>query len=157
MALHTQAYRARDFLKEHPLGTLATLSKDRVPELSVVYFFLDTDFNCFFITKTSTRKFENINNNPTGTLMVADEDSLTSVELYGTIEIVMEPTEIARIITEFQNIASVRKFDYWVPPLSQVEGNQFAVCKLKPSVMHFKNFATKLDSPDMPAQFSFTP
>ncbi len=135
----------KDFLKTHPLGTLATIGADGLPEMSVLYFFIDDTLSCYFVTKTATRKFDNITTNQNGAIIVYDESSLTSVELAGTLSVLTDAHEVLHCITEFQKIASTQKLDYWVPPASQIDGTQFAACKLTPRVAYFKDFATKVD------------
>lgn len=148
---------ALNFLQEHPLGTLATTNEKGTPELAAVYFFTEKNFTCYFVTKAHTRKLKNIEIHPDASLLSYDEELLYSVEVSGEATIVRDPLEIAQAIERFQEIASARHAQYWIPPISQLQAGQYIVCKLLPSEVHIYSYATDLQSSDLPQHLSFTP
>ena len=148
---------ALNFLQDHPLGTLSTINEVQSPELAAVYFIADKDFSCVFITKVGTRKFKNITTNPSASLLSYSEELLYSVEVAGEVEVLKDTLEIAKAIEAFQEVASARHAQYWIPPVSQLQAGQYAVCKLVPTVVHIHSYATDLDSDALPRQLSFRP
>ena len=57
---------ALKFLKEKQLAVVSTVSAEGKPESATVLYFIDDDFNFYFITRRNTRKFGNLqstNNN----------------------------------------------------------------------------------------------
>ena len=146
---------ARLFLRNHPLGTLATMGEDGMPQLAAVYFLPEDDFTCFFVTKESTRKYANISRQPIATFLSFDESALVSIELTGSVALVTDLAEVAKAITAFQKLAETRSAGYWVPPVSKVAGSQFVVCKLVPTMVNFNNFSLRSDEQGIPQQMSF--
>ena len=124
---------ALNFLEEHTLGTLATINSRGIPNLATVFFFVDKDFSCYFITKENTRKLENIQEREVSTLLCSSEDDLTSIELMGATEILTDTLSIVKIIERFQELVLNRKAGYWVPPISQLNAGQYVVCKFIPN------------------------
>ena len=148
---------ALNFLQEHPLGTLSTINEAHVPELAAVYFIAHKDFSCLFVTKVGTRKFKNVAAHPSASLLTYDEELLYSVEVTGEVEILHEALEVAQAIEQFQEVASARHAQYWIPPVSQLQAGQYAVCKLAPKAVHVHSYATDLESDALPRQLSFKP
>lgn len=148
---------AWNHLQEHPLGTLATINKMGLPELATVYLFVENDFTCYFVTKTSTRKFQNLLMHADASILSYDENELTSVELAGKVEVITDASTIIPIIEKFQHVVSDRKAGYWIPPISQLDAGQYAVCKLVPTAVQVHIFAKKPNDPLLPKQLSFNP
>jgi len=148
---------ALNFLQEHPLGSLATINEQGSPELAAVYFYTEKDFSSYFVTKANTRKLANITQHPLTSLLSYDEELLYSVELTGIAELLRDPAAVSQAIEKFQMIAASRHAQYWIPPISQLQAGQYVVCMLKPEAVHVHNYATDLQSSDLPQQLSFKP
>ncbi len=146
-----------DFLREYPLGALATVGSMGVPEVTTIYFHAQKDFSIYFVTKKETRKVKNVLRRPQASLLTFDEAKLTSAELIGRVEMVNDALEFAQTIEKFHNIVSKRKAGNFVPPIAQIEAGQYVACKLIPTTIHFKKFAHKLNDKVFPRQVSFSP
>jgi uncharacterized pyridoxamine 5'-phosphate oxidase family protein len=142
---------ALHFLKDHPIGVLATLGAENVPELSTIYFFIQSDFLCYFVTKTETRKYHNFLAKQKATLLAYDEEKLATVEMSGEVETVTDIVKATEIIESFQDLVLSRKVGYWVPPIAQLERGNYAVCRLVPATVRFHQFASPQgdDKPDL--------
>lgn len=147
--------RVKTFLERNPLGTLATLAPDGRVALATLFFLKGEGLMSFFVTKTTTRKYENILKNPQGTVLVSNVEELTTLELSGRIEVVTDSATIIDTITRFQALAQKSKAGYWVPPASQVIGDQFVVCKHIPDHVDFKQFSTENDVSTTPRYILF--
>lgn len=148
---------ALNFLQGNPLGALATLNREGLPDVSAIYFFTEKDFTCYFVTKSDTRKYQNCLKNPNVTLLSFSEKDLISVEINGTVETVVDTLEVARSVERFQDRVSTRKAGYWIPPISQLKAGSYVVCKLIPTVIRFNNFAANIQDPSVPVQVIFKP
>lgn len=149
---------ALNFLQSNPLGALATINASNIPDVSAIYFFVEKDFSCYFVTKVETRKFKNSVDKKVATLLSFDEEALVSAEVTGLVEVIAEQSEVSRIIEAFQALASARKAHYWVPPISLLTAGQYVVCKLVASRVTFSNFSSNADKPESAAhQVSFNP
>jgi len=83
-----QAYTARqqrifNFLNEHHAGVLSSVTPDNNPHGVVVYYAIDHDFRIHILTKTGTRKYENLVHNDHAMLTVFDPDTQTTAQVSG--------------------------------------------------------------------------
>jgi uncharacterized pyridoxamine 5'-phosphate oxidase family protein len=148
---------ALNFLQDNPLGVLSTINGSHFPEMAPIYFFVESDFSCSFLTKTNTRKFRNLSENEKAALLTFSEETLTTVEVQGRLSTEHDPLRIAQILEAFAALALSRKGAYWVPPVSQIENGAFAVCTLKAEGVLYTSYATELADPGVPRQLSFRP
>lgn len=131
---------AFQFLKYHPLMTLSTVSSSGVPQSAVVYVYLKDDFTAYFVSAGSTRKYANIMENDNVSLSAHDENVLIFGELLGTSEVLRDQVVIKEILPELQKIIAARKSDYWVPPVTQLEGDEYVFFKVNPYHIHLTNY-----------------
>lgn len=149
--------QAHKFLESHPVGTLSTISILDIPEVSTIYFFTDSDFTLYFLTKILTRKMRNLSIRPVGTIVSFDESELTSVEITGKVDVVHDTITRARIIDTFHRVITERKMHYWIPPIAQLEAGAYALCKLTPTMVHYRKFTLEKEPSSPPTQISFNP
>lgn len=128
-----------DFLKQHHMGILSTVTGDNKPWGSAIYFVVDDEFNVFFVTRQQTFKYQNIEKNPFAALTVADDEGQTSVQLAG---------EISKVAVEdymdvvFTRLAAVRpKGDNnWAPPVEKVYKGDYIPLRLTPTKLQYADF-----------------
>lgn len=131
--------KVHDFLKHHPMGVLSTTSEDNKPWGAAIYYVADEDFNFFFATRAKTLKYENISNNPSVALTIADEASQTTVQVAGNISRV--PAEDYMDIV-FDKLASIKPKDdrHWTPPMTKIHSGDYMVMKLTPTKLHYADY-----------------
>lgn len=142
------------FLREFPLGTLATINVSGVPEVVVVYLLVEQDLSIFFVTKALTRKFKNIVRNPAVAILVYDERTLTSVEITGKVHVVEDTIEFARVIDKFHNVVSKRKGSTWLPPIAQIGAGDYVACMLRPRHITHRVFTNDTAHPKKPLKIT---
>lgn len=144
--METEKYNLADsiiiksFLENNNLGTLATLSENSEINLATLFFMAGEDYSLYFVTKTATRKFNNIINNPKSTILIVDGEELVSVESVGRTEVITDSNVVIDVITKFQSVVLDTRIGYWIPPVSQLDGGQFAVCRHTPSNIEYRRF-----------------
>lgn len=72
-----------NYLKEHSLCVIATANMQGEPEAATINYFVDDDFNLFFITRKDTRKHANLLANPRVAIVVGTEPEPHTVQLQG--------------------------------------------------------------------------
>ena len=129
------------------MGILSTVSSDGTPWGSAVYFVVDNDFKFYFVTRTGTLKFENVEANPKAALTIADSASQVTVQLTGTVSRV-PVKEYFDVI--FDKLGDIRPEgdNSWSPPIAKVhEGNYMPLC-LTPVKLQYADYGhRKPDSP----------
>ncbi len=147
-----------DFLVKHPLATLSTVSPIDEPDSAVVYTRVKSDLTCYFGTRSNTEKVTNITQNPSVALMIADEQSLETVQLRGTASVVTSPEEVHEVMEALRNITDKEKskwmgyteklsrgafkFDVsrWMPPVGQLEGGSYVFIKVVPKSLRYRRY-----------------
>ena len=102
--------RIKQFIKNHQLAVVSTVTHDAKPESAVVGFALTDDFNLIFGTFSTSRKYVNLQSNSSVAVVIGWDQGKT-VQLEGTVSEVTEPREIdASITSHLSKIPSVAKF-----------------------------------------------
>lgn len=79
----TARAEALAFLKAHKAGVLSTISREGKAQGSAVYYVCDEDFNIYFLTLFSSRKFESLKANPYVAFTVGTQDVPQTVQIEG--------------------------------------------------------------------------
>lgn len=134
--------KVHNFLKHHNMGVLSTVSASGEPWGSAVTFAHDEDLNFFFMTRSNTLKYKNIEANPTVALTVADEKDQVTVQAVGTITRVAAKDYMDVI---FKKLASAKpRGDYhWVPPVIKVHKGDYMILQFTPKRLQYADFKQK--------------
>lgn len=138
----------KSFIDTHPLGFIATVSSAQVPELGVVYVHANESLHCFCVTKSSTRKYQNIKRLSPVTFGFVDEKEMIFVEVSGTATFIEDAEHIASLLSIMEETIFARDLSYWVPPVNQIEGDQFAFFEVTPRHVAYRNYANLADGLD---------
>lgn len=140
------AQKAHNFLVEHPMGVLSTASAEGLPWGSAVYFYVDEDFNFYFVTRTETHKNHNISSNPQAALTVADRASQTTVQLAGAVSKV-SAEDYSSVVFEKLESARPKDGNTWVPPLEKIHAGNYIALKLTPTTIRYADYSQQKTDP----------
>lgn len=93
------------FLNNHPQGVLTTLTKNNMPQSSVVNIFDLGNYHYSFMTKQTTRKSKNLQDNFHVSFLTYDSFSRTELEIEGIALLVENKKEEAEILHAIENDA----------------------------------------------------
>lgn len=139
-AVNESADRIYNFLKQQPIGTLATVDPNGDPHAAVIYYFIDQAFNITFATKSKTKKFDNLQHNNRAMLTVYESLSQTTVQITGTtsqIDDINESETVFRKMLEVSMQTSVSG----MPPISKLYAGKYVALRLKPVQIRMAIFA----------------
>jgi general stress protein 26 len=124
--------RIFNFIKQHPVGVLATVNTDGGPHAAVIYFTIHNDFSITFATKSDTKKHSNLQNNGKTTLVVYDPESQTTVQIIGSAAEMLKARDRE---AAFKNMmkSSMHTSETGIPPLFKLEAGMFVAYRLQPS------------------------
>lgn len=119
------------FLIEHPVGVLSTVTPDGDPHGVVVYFVASKDFTISFVTKTGTRKYDNLSHNRSAYLTVFEPSTQAVVQVSGHA---VEVTDSRTINATAGSVLSVTQHSGQPgpSPLSKLEAGQYTAFDIKP-------------------------
>jgi hypothetical protein len=130
------------FLKEHPMGVLSTASGPGTVWGAALYYLADKDLNIYFVTRTGTFKYQNIEALPFASLTVADSESQITVQLSGKVE-QMPINKYMDVF--FDKFAAIRPDgDYeWAPPIDKIHEGNYMPLQLTPSFLQYADYGER--------------
>lgn len=138
MSSHTQAEEAKDFLKEHPAVVLATVDQNNNPHAAVVY--LTVDGSSFkFLTKTGTKKADNLKHNNHAMIVAYEAETQTTVQLEGEVSEITDHAAVNEVFTGMLN-ASMETGGTTVPPIAKLKAGDYIAFELKPKEIRMASF-----------------
>lgn len=134
--------RAHAFLKKHQMGVLSTASEAGTVWGASVYFLTDDNLNIYFVTRSETFKYKNIEAQPFAALTVTDSEAQITVQLSGKIT-TMPVKKYMDVF--FDKFAAMRpEGDYhWAPPVDKVHKGSYMPLQLTPSHLQYANYGKR--------------
>ena len=90
------------FLRNHPQGSLSTLTSEGIIQSSVVNIFDLGNFYLAFMTKPTTRKYKNIQHTPIVSFLTYDDFGRTEVEVEGIAQLVTDKKEKETVMKDIK-------------------------------------------------------
>lgn len=123
--------RVYDFLKAHPIGTLASVDPNGNPHAAVIYFAVDENFDFVFMTKRDTKKHDNLQHNNHVMLVSYEASSQTTVQITGSAKEIHDNVKAQEAFSGMLD-ASKQTSEVGVPPLSKLYAGYYVAYQLKP-------------------------
>jgi len=132
------------FLRKHPMGVLSTSGSEGTVWGAAIYYLTDEDLNIYFVTRTGTFKYQNIEAQPFAALTVVDSEDQTTVQLSGSIDR-MPINKYMDVF--FDKFADLRpEGDYqWAPPIDKVHEGNYMPLQLTPSRLQYADYGRRIE------------
>lgn len=117
------------FLKKRKLAVISTISAEGKPESATVLYFIDDDFNLFFVTRGDTRKAANIEQNKNVSLVIGTELGPSTMQISGIAEKVQEADKQKEFLTNLTKDTVLQALYYG--PFLSLMGVNFSLYKVK--------------------------
>ncbi len=142
--------KAMHFLKNNNVMALATTGEDGKPQVAVVYYALDHEFNFYISTRKKTRKFRNILKNPSVSFSVGLGPKIITIQGGGEVE--WSEDKANRFVWNFIDNFDIPRISIpW--PLHMLPHKDAAVIKIKPTWMTFLDLENETLAEDYEANF----
>ena len=131
------------FLDSRPQGVLATISKNGRLQGSVVNIFDLGDYQFAFITKKNSRKYKNLQSNPTVSFVASDALSRSEVEIEGIASLVHDKRKTNDILRAIEESAVLgrRHVSPYVTP-----DDDYALFIIYPKKIHLTTYWEREDA-----------
>jgi general stress protein 26 len=129
--LSDKKQRIYDFLSTAPIGVLSSTDPDGDPHGAVIYFTINKEFEVAFLTKSETKKYDNLIHNNHVMLTVFEPFTQTTVQLTGTAKEVKNDLVVEEIADKVL-VMSLKTSDAEMPPLSKLQAGTYVAFKIKP-------------------------
>lgn len=109
------------------MAVISTVAENGEPQSAVVTFIVDDEFNIFFVTRKSSRKFANLMKNPRVAVVVGfDPEHPSTIQMHGNAK-VPEANRMTLLLKFSQALITREK--WW--PLLKIAGLDFVVMEVK--------------------------
>ena len=139
VTIHQEQADAYNFLKNHKVGVLATVDPNGEPHAAAIYYFVDKGLTISFVTKTHTRKADNLQHNSHAALLVYEAESQTTVQVTGVVTAVTELLDINAILQQ-AIYASIDTANTSVPPLAKLKEGDYIGFRMEPKQVRMAVF-----------------
>lgn len=139
-------YEIVSYVKDNPVMVLGTVNASGHPHGAAIYVCATAADQLYFITKTDTQKFKNIEHNPNVSVTIVNPDDNTTLQAQGKASVVESPVLLEEVMAKMTRIYA-RSPD-WLPPIAKLHAGPYQVVGIKLSnsrLAHFKD--TKPGSP----------
>ena len=121
-----------EFVRSKSVAVLSTVTPDNLPESATIYFVIGENYTLYFMTKTFSRKYTNLEKNPHAALVIGTENEPATAQIQGIAEKITDPEEFDKRMEMLKQ--NFFKNDY-VAPLFQMapEKNDLVIYKVIPS------------------------
>jgi general stress protein 26 len=123
--------RILDFLKNHEIGVLATVDPNGNPSAATIYFTVDDALNISFLTKTGTKKHDNLTRHAHAVLVVYEASSQTTAQVQGIALEVTNEKEAQQIFADILKV-SMQTSEGGVPPISKLQAGEYVTYRISP-------------------------
>lgn len=127
------------FLKRNKLGVIATAGHDNLPHASAVHYYADDDFNIYFLTLPSSRKYKALLAHPQVAFTVLREDAPQTLQVEGMAQDISLDIEMKEKKDKLLEVLNANPFFF--PPISKLDPETPAVIWIKPNWIRWADYA----------------
>lgn len=132
---------AINFLLEHDLGVLSTVSADGVVLGSAVYYLgsQSDDQEVYVITRAQSTKSTNIQGHQQVALTIYDAPAMQTLQLAGNAQIINDHQQLDKV---FQVLIHPRPYqgEMLMPPVVGLDQGEYVLVKIIPTRAHFSDY-----------------
>lgn len=114
-----------DYIKANPVMVLSTVDDLGVPHGAAVYAYAKSGKKVYCITKTDTRKFQNLRANPHVAITIVNTAENSSLQATGHAETAQDAAEIEDVMGNMAEIYA--QGPDWLPPVTKLRAGPYQV------------------------------
>lgn len=138
--MDTNRAEALAFLKAHSAGVLSTVSTDGKAHGSAVYYVADENFNIYFLTLKTSRKFANLSANPSVAFTVGRQDVPQTLQLEGVATALQHPEDIGAHAGDLLKVLTSNSTYY--APLTKLDNDATAIVWIQPKWIRWADYTS---------------
>jgi uncharacterized pyridoxamine 5'-phosphate oxidase family protein len=114
------------YLREQKLGVIATVLPENKPEAATIDYFIDDNWNIYFLTHEESRKVNNLRKNNTVAMVVGTTLATHTAQIEGTAQIITPTdTEFSDLLIHFAGMKTL-----YASPLLKIDGINLVIVKV---------------------------
>jgi uncharacterized pyridoxamine 5'-phosphate oxidase family protein len=127
-----------EFIKSHSKAVIATVDVSGQPSTSSIFYVMDKNNELHFITKSQTKKFENLKINSKSAITITDKDKPIAVNAVGLVVEITDQAMRDEIMQEVFKLSYSELHDF--APIIKLHKGSFAVLKFIPKEAKMTDF-----------------
>lgn len=127
------------FLKRHHTAVIATAGHDNLPHASAIHYYADDDFNVYFLTLPSSRKYKALAAHPQVAFTVVREDVPQTIQIEGMAKDISNALEMQEKKDRVMRVLNANPF--FLPPISKLDPEKPAVIWIRPTWIRWADYA----------------
>ncbi len=140
-AMTIREQRIFDFINDNHVGVLASVDPNNEPHATVIYHAINKeDFTVSFLTKTGTKKYDNLIRNKHVVLVVFEPVSQSVAQIIGEAHELTNADDINEVAAII-NKASVEANQGKVMPIAKLEAGTYTAFKIIPFQIRMARYA----------------
>lgn len=120
-----------DFLISNPIAVLSSVTPNNDPHGVVVYYGIDKKFVASILTKSDTKKYDNLTHNQNVMLTVYEPSSQITVQITGRAVEVTDPSRINEI-AQMNMKASMKTSEGGIPAIVKLDAGVIVAFEIHP-------------------------
>ena len=124
---------AKKFLQNNYLASVATVSPAGEPQVAIVLYHLDDEFNFYFATRKQTRKSANLENNGKVGIAVGGDHAPATVQMQGVAQ--SSPEYLGEFVKKLEERSDLK--DFYSGAFLKIAGLDFQIFKVKINWMRY--------------------
>lgn len=129
------------YIKEHPVAVLSTTDQNQMVYGAAVYICATSANQLYFVTKTQTQKFQNIQSNPQAAITIVDPNTTSSLQANGQTKTIKDASLIELIMAKMAKIYA--HAPDWLPPITKIRAGAYQVVEIQVQearLAHYQGF-----------------
>ncbi len=127
------------FLKRHTTGVIATAGHDNIPHVSAIHYSADDDFNIYFLTLPSSRKYQALSAHPQVAFTTIRDDVPQTIQIEGMAKDISNALEMQE--KKDKVLEALNANPFFFPPISKLDPEKPAVIWLRPTWIRWADYA----------------
>jgi uncharacterized pyridoxamine 5'-phosphate oxidase family protein len=127
------------FLQRNRTGVIATAGHDNIPHASAIHYYADDDFNIYFLTLPSSRKYKALMAHPQVALVALREDVPQTIQIEGMAKDISLDADMQD--KKDKIMAALETNPFFFPPISKLDPEKPAVIWLRPTWIRWADYA----------------
>ncbi|MFA6407342.1 MAG: pyridoxamine 5'-phosphate oxidase family protein [Candidatus Paceibacterota bacterium] len=118
---------AKEYLQSEKLAVVSTVSSEGKPQSATVLYLLDDEFNFFFVTRSDTKKVENLLTNNDVSIVVGAQMGPVTMQMSG-VATLLSSTEQKEFVYKLSKNTELKQLYYG--PFLNLEGINFSLYRV---------------------------
>lgn len=130
------------YIKAHPLIVLGTVDINGHPCGAAVYAYAKSAETLYFVTKSDTQKYRNIQHTPYVSVTIAHAENNSTLQATGRAVTVENPDVIGDVM---ENMAEIYSHSAdWLPPIAKISAGPYEVVEITLTSARLAEYKDKL-------------